>query len=107
MSSTWEYIRLKGQKMENYENMWTKGLPVNIFFFMWRFWKYKLPLDDVLKRMRYNMVSRCWCCSNPKEDTFQYLFTTYFSTNRTWSYFCSLAGININGLQLQQIIMKW
>ncbi|XP_060211804.1 uncharacterized protein LOC132639369 [Lycium barbarum] len=107
VKSAWDYLRLRGQENEIYKYMWIKGLPFKISFFMWRCWKFKVPLDDVLKRMNINLASRCWCCSNPKEETIQHLFARSFSANRTWSFFSSLAGINIEGLQLQQIIVKW
>ncbi|XP_060170522.1 uncharacterized protein LOC132601460 [Lycium barbarum] len=50
VKSAWEFVRLRGQEMD------------------------KLPLDDVLRKMGYNLVSQC---------------------------------INMEGLQLQQLILTW
>ncbi|XP_060182578.1 uncharacterized protein LOC132612299 [Lycium barbarum] len=91
VKSAWDYLRLRGQENEIYKYMLIKGLPFKISFFMWRCWKFKVPLDDVLKRMNINLASRSWCCSSPKEETIQHLFARSFSANRTWSFFSSLA----------------
>lgn len=42
-----------------YKNIWAKGLPFKIAFFMWKILKGKLPLDDTFWRMGYCISSRC------------------------------------------------
>ncbi|XP_059310093.1 uncharacterized protein LOC132061267 [Lycium ferocissimum] len=83
VKTCWEYLRLRGQKQEIYKYIWIKGLPFKISFFMWRFWKFKLPLDEALKKINISLASRCWCCTNPKEETTQHLFTKSYAANRT------------------------
>ncbi|KAK4717904.1 hypothetical protein R3W88_016242 [Solanum pinnatisectum] len=58
--SAWELMRRKKEKVDKYELMWGKGLPFKINFFLWRAWKGRIATDDYLKRMRINIVSRCW-----------------------------------------------
>nr|XP_016493380.1 PREDICTED: uncharacterized protein LOC107812734 [Nicotiana tabacum] len=71
---SWEYFRRRRDSSIAYKNMWAKGLPFKIAFFMWKIWKGKLPLDDTFRRMGYFMSSRCWCCLNPDEETLAHVF---------------------------------
>ncbi|XP_055814563.1 uncharacterized protein LOC129884258 [Solanum dulcamara] len=107
IKSTWDFIRQRGPKLDIYRFMWIKGMPFKISFFMWRCWKYKIPTDDVLKKMNFILVSKCWCCINPREETIHHIFLTSETAKRTWSFFCKAAGIRMEGVQLQQLILKW
>uniref|UniRef100_A0A0V0IE48 Putative ovule protein n=1 Tax=Solanum chacoense TaxID=4108 RepID=A0A0V0IE48_SOLCH len=51
--------------------------------------------------------SRCWCCEQPEQETMTHVFLRSPYANRTWSYFCSFAGINIAGQTLRGTSMKW
>lgn len=35
------------------------------------------------------------------------LMCSYFTVNRTWSYFSSYPGINMTGLHLREVIISW
>ncbi|XP_019248489.1 PREDICTED: uncharacterized protein LOC109227749 [Nicotiana attenuata] len=72
--TTWEYLRRRDDPRVAYKMIWVKGLPFKISFFMWKVWKAKLPLDDFMRRLGYFMPSKCWCCSQPKEETLQHMF---------------------------------
>ncbi|XP_060184825.1 uncharacterized protein LOC132614395 [Lycium barbarum] len=48
--SAFQLLRQRKDPSNLYKQMWIKGLPIKISFFMWRFWKFKLPLDDKLKK---------------------------------------------------------
>ncbi|XP_075092316.1 uncharacterized protein LOC142172566 [Nicotiana tabacum] len=50
VKSAWEYTRRRDEPRKAYRMIWVKGLPIKIAFFMWKVWKAKLPLDDLLKR---------------------------------------------------------
>lgn len=55
--------------------------------------------------------SKYWCCANPQQETIEtmvHVFLRSNTTNITWSYFCSFAGLNIEGLSLIEVIMlRW
>ncbi|XP_019245221.1 PREDICTED: uncharacterized protein LOC109225083 [Nicotiana attenuata] len=106
VKSAWEYLRRRQEPRNAYRNIWVKGLPFKISFFMWKFWKNKLPLDDFYRRLGYQMASRCWCCLEPKEETLQHLFFTSPAANTIWKYFLGHAGILIEGVTLHQAIIK-
>ncbi|XP_059277620.1 uncharacterized protein LOC132031700 [Lycium ferocissimum] len=50
VGSAYQFVRQRKEPSLLYNNMWIKGLPIKISFFMWRFWKFKVPLDDAVKK---------------------------------------------------------
>lgn len=107
VKSTWEYIRYREQTNSIYSKIWVKGLPFKMAFFMWRAWKFKVPVDYRMRRGGYEGPLRYWCCQNPKQETMSHVFLKAFTANRTWSYFASCARINIQNLPLIEVIMRW
>ncbi|XP_059306203.1 uncharacterized protein LOC132057591 [Lycium ferocissimum] len=77
VKSAWDQLRQRNQEEVQFSFIWTKKLPIKIYFFLWRLWNGRISTDDNLQRLRIPIVSRCWC------------------------------GMTIEGLQLHQIIKKW
>ncbi|KAH0776735.1 hypothetical protein KY290_008146 [Solanum tuberosum] len=48
IKSTWNFLRQNNQANELFKNIWIKGMPYKIYFFMWRLWKKKIPMGEVL-----------------------------------------------------------
>lgn len=88
-----------------YHNIWVKGLPFKISFFMWKLWKAKLPLDDAFRRMGYFMPSKCWCCVNPAEENISHVFFRSNAAVKVWNYFLSNVGLMV-GESLHQAVLK-
>lgn len=84
VKSAWDYLRRRNDPHLAYKMMWVKVLPFKIFFLMWKVWKAKLPLDDFLKRLGYCMPSRCWCCTEPQEESLTHLFFTSNVAELVW-----------------------
>uniref|UniRef100_A0A0V0IG00 Putative ovule protein n=1 Tax=Solanum chacoense TaxID=4108 RepID=A0A0V0IG00_SOLCH len=105
--SAWNYIRHREEPNKIYRWIWTKGVPFKMAFLMWRLWKFKIPVDDKMRRWGIHGPSRCWCCDQPEQETMTHVFLKSVCANKIWSYFCSFAGINIAGLSLRETIMKW
>lgn len=106
VKSAWEYLRRRRNSSIAYKNMRVKGLPFKIALFMWKVWKGKLPLDDYFRRLGYFMPSRCWCCINPEEETMSHVFFRSYAAHSVWYYFLSNVGIAMEGLSLQQAVVK-
>lgn len=83
-----------------------KGIAFQNSFFMWKVWKEKLPLDDFMRRLGYLMASKCWCCTNPEEETLQHFFYKSTAATFVWRYFLTRAGIRMERLSLHQVITK-
>ncbi|KAK6789632.1 hypothetical protein RDI58_013432 [Solanum bulbocastanum] len=107
VKSAWNLTRNKHEIRKDYELIWKKELPFKFSLFMWRVWKRRIATDDNLKKMKINIVSRCWCCQNKKEETMTHLFLTAPIANKLWRHFVDCAGIKMEGMLQQQIIIAW
>ncbi|XP_060183099.1 uncharacterized protein LOC132613057 [Lycium barbarum] len=74
ISSAWNLLIQKETASEIYKQMWIKGVPFKTSFFLWRLWKFKIPVDEVLAIIGINVVSRCCCCRNSQQETIDHLF---------------------------------
>lgn len=74
---------------------------------MWRACKFKIPLDDGVKNIGFTLPSKCSVCGMPQEEMFGQVFLKEPISKTTWEYFHSHAGMPIENLQLQQVIVKW
>ncbi|XP_060183756.1 uncharacterized protein LOC132613647 [Lycium barbarum] len=75
---------------------------------MWRIWKLRLPLDDILKRIKIAIVSRCYCCDNPQhEETVQHLFLIGNLATSVRLYYTSVVGGIGPMVKLHQTVWKW
>jgi len=57
--------------------------------------------------MRIQLVSKCYYCEQRDMKIMTHLFVTASIVQKLWKQFASCAGIKIEGLQLQQLIIKW
>ncbi|KAK6786607.1 hypothetical protein RDI58_015132 [Solanum bulbocastanum] len=76
-------------------------------FLVWRAWKYRVPVDEVLQKMGIQLVSKCWCCQESKHETLPHLFLTSSTASKLWRLFANFAGINMGGLQLSLVLIRW
>ncbi|KAH0776333.1 hypothetical protein KY290_007744 [Solanum tuberosum] len=107
VKSAWQQMRKKKEERMDYDMLLNKGVPFKVDFFLWKVWKKRIPTDDNLKRMSIPIVSRCWCCVNKVEETMTHLFLTAPIAIRLLRQFANFAGINLEGMHLQQIIIIW
>uniref|UniRef100_A0A0V0H6S6 Putative ovule protein n=1 Tax=Solanum chacoense TaxID=4108 RepID=A0A0V0H6S6_SOLCH len=61
VKSAFNNLRRRRMEQEWVQEIWTKGLPFKIAFFHWRVWKRRNATDANLKRMRLQVVSKCYC----------------------------------------------
>lgn len=107
VKTVWQYIRHKESPNNIYKWIWIKGVLFKMTFLMWRLWKFKIPVDGRIMRCGIHDPSKCWCCDHPNQETLAHVFLKSDFANRIWSYFCSFTGINIIGLPIREVIMKW
>ncbi|XP_060202373.1 uncharacterized protein LOC132630793 [Lycium barbarum] len=108
VGSAWNLLRKKAQTSAHFSKLWFKGVTFKISFFLWRLWKFKLLVDDVLKIMNISIVSRFRCFLNPHhEETIQHLFLTGEFTAEIWQYYNAAVGIVDPRIQIHQTIVQW
>ncbi|XP_019225001.1 PREDICTED: uncharacterized protein LOC109206620 [Nicotiana attenuata] len=107
VTSAWQIIRHRSDPNQEFKHMWIKGLPFKISFFLWRLWKGRIPTDDVWRRQGQMVMSRCWCCQQPQEETIQHIFLTSATASKVWNLFMGAAAITVPLVQLKQVIRHW
>ena len=53
------------------------------------------------------VMSRCWCCQQPQEESIEHIFVTSPTASKVWNLFMGAAGISVQLIQLKQIIRHW
>lgn len=87
--------------------MWIQGLPFKISFSLWRLWKKKLPVDEIVAKSSIAMVSRSRCCTYPQQKTIKHLFLTGQFVKDIWTHFTAAAGVLGPFLQVNHVVSKW
>ncbi|KAF3653375.1 putative phospholipid hydroperoxide glutathione peroxidase [Capsicum annuum] len=59
IKSAWQYVRQRKMTNDFYKQLWIKGLPFKIVFFLWKMWKEKIPVDDTIRRWGVEGTSKC------------------------------------------------
>lgn len=72
--SSWHIIRDKKPINRNLNQEWNPNIPLNISFFVWKFWKGKLPIDEVIERFGIRRNSTSKCCTIPRSESIQHVF---------------------------------
>nr|XP_009596356.1 uncharacterized protein LOC104092452 [Nicotiana tomentosiformis] len=107
VSGAWPILRHRADPNQEFKQMWTKGLPFKISFFLWRLWRPKLANDDMWRRQGQMVMSRYWCCQHPQEETLEHIFLTSPTASKVWNLFIGAAGIDVPLIQLKQVIRHW
>lgn len=82
---TYNIIRSKSVIKDWLTNIWVKGVPFKLSFFHSDIWKGRISTNDNLKRMKMNIVYRCYCCESYKKETVGHLFITTPKIQKFWS----------------------
>ncbi|WMV49304.1 hypothetical protein MTR67_042689 [Solanum verrucosum] len=88
----WNLVRHRKERRMDFDFIWAKGLPLKINFFVWRQWLNRISTDDNLKKMKIQIISRCWCCEVKADETMTHVFLTALITKRLWRHFSIFAG---------------
>lgn len=84
VSSAWNLKRHRHEQSKKYDKIWVKGFPLKICVFLWRLWKSKIPIDEVLARIGFSIVSRCGVLFHTSTETMDHLFLTCEFTTKVW-----------------------
>ncbi|XP_075084826.1 uncharacterized protein LOC107774618 [Nicotiana tabacum] len=107
VSSSWQILRHRVDLNQEFKLIWIKGLPFKISFFLWRLWRQKIAIDDMWRKQGQMVMSRCWCCQQPQEESIEHIFVTSPTASKVWNLFIGAAGITMQLIQLKQIIRHW
>lgn len=67
-------IRKKDVILQNYKDLWMKGIPFKDSFFLWRLWMKRILIGEILIRNGMcDSVIFC-CCEGNVQETIEHLF---------------------------------
>lgn len=93
VSSAYNLIRQRRIIKDHWKFIWIKGVPFKIIFFLWRLSRFKLLIDEFMRRCGKNLVSRCRYCLNPHLEIVYLVFISSDATARVLSYYALSAGL--------------
>ncbi|KAG6488353.1 hypothetical protein ZIOFF_049596 [Zingiber officinale] len=70
---------------------WSRLLLPTISVFIWRFFRRRLPVDEILQQRGVCLVSRCQCCE--AVESWEHLFYGSPVAGEVWGYFGHLFGV--------------
>ena len=86
---------------------WHTQVPLKISFFMLRLFRCRMPLDDVLTKFQFHMLSKCFCCVDSQAKTVKHLFLQGELAMAVWKFFGSPSGIRYAGDHLHVVLANW
>lgn len=107
LKSAWEGIRIKKNVAGSLRFIWHPCTPLKLSFLSWRMLHKRLPVDDYLIRMGFQLASKCNCCSQPQIETVEHIFVTSLTAKTVWVYFEDILGIQTTGSSIHTKITAW
>ncbi|KAG6538552.1 hypothetical protein ZIOFF_003676 [Zingiber officinale] len=89
--SAWEAYRTPHQREDVAIVTWSRLLLPTISVFSWRFFRRRLPVDEILQQRGVCLVSRCQCCA--AVESWEHLFYGSLVAGDVWGYFGHLFGV--------------
>lgn len=69
------------------EAIWQKWIPPKVSCFLWKLFHKVVPTDDSIRRLGIHIVSKCSCCTMPKEESSNHLFFEGEKATHLWRKF--------------------
>ncbi|XP_059315569.1 uncharacterized protein LOC132066235 [Lycium ferocissimum] len=107
IASAFKQLRQKRDIMTQSKEIWSKGLPFKISFFMWRLIKKNLPFDDTLTRFGIQPDTRCTCCRVDKQETLNHVFARSELAHRIWKIAEDPLGIKCRHQNVLTTLNHW
>ncbi|KAG6469541.1 hypothetical protein ZIOFF_070470 [Zingiber officinale] len=89
--SAWEAYRTAHQREDVAIVTWSRLLLPTISVFIWRFFRRRLPVDEILQQRGACLASRCQCCE--AVESWEHLFYGSPVAGEVWGYFGHLFGV--------------
>ncbi|KAG6467116.1 hypothetical protein ZIOFF_075057 [Zingiber officinale] len=89
--SAWEVYRTAHQREDVALVTWSRLLLPTISVFIWRFFRRRLPVDEVLQQRGVCLASRCQCCE--AVESWEHLFYGSPVAGEVWGHFGHLFGV--------------
>ncbi|WMV09401.1 hypothetical protein MTR67_002786 [Solanum verrucosum] len=107
IKSAWELLRNKEEVQEDFSLLWMKGLPFKISFLIWRIWKGKLLVGQLLHSWSTDTSNDCSCCHNPKIESIEHLFYNGEMAKGIRNHYTSAVGVQRGSFPKQSVRLWW
>mgnify|MGYP004713772565 CR=1 FL=1 len=87
LSSTFQKVRQARNSLIAFSQIWDSRTPLKVSFFMLWLLMGRLPLDDVLCKIRFHLPSKCFCYSMAAGESNEQVFSTGQVALEVWSFF--------------------
>lgn len=80
--------------LHNFKEIWMKGIPFKLSFFLWRLWKKRLPTGEIFinNRICDNVI---FCCfEDNSQEIIEHLFMECKFLKDLQEYFAAIVGVN-------------
>nr|XP_027064415.1 uncharacterized protein LOC113690621 [Coffea arabica] len=84
-----------------------RGIPLRVSLFMLRLLMRRLPLDDVLGELGFQLASKCFCCTFVTGETLEHVFSAGQLALEVWAYFQNICGIGSSHDSLRAHLFDW
>lgn len=99
-STAFDLLRQRSGHHQMWKDTWIKHIPFKISFSMWRIWKKKTLVDEIIFRFGQRLDSKCSCCRQPQEETIEHVFNTSPKARAVWTFFSKALGFHSNSQSL-------
>nr|XP_027109142.1 uncharacterized protein LOC113729011 [Coffea arabica] len=107
LSSAFHEVRQARNPSWIFSHIWLPQLPLKVSFFMLRLLMRRLPLDDILGKLGFQLPSNCFCCSMAAGDSIEHIFSTGQIAAEIWGVFGSPCGICLPEVSLRERLVAW
>ena len=107
LSSAYQEVRQVSHKSIVYSHIWGPSLPLKVSFFMLRLLRRRLPLDEILCMMGFQLPSKCFYCSAAAEETTEHVFFTGRIALEVWGFFNAICGVTPKPQNLRACLLSW
>ncbi|KAG0490422.1 hypothetical protein HPP92_007285 [Vanilla planifolia] len=94
LSKAYEVVRTKASKFKEAKFIWNRRIPSKMSILLWRMLNDALPFSMVLKRIGYNLASKCQFCGN--EETVDHVFMNCQHAIDIWDQLENRFGITLS-----------
>ena len=107
LASAYQEVRQVRNNSMAFSRIWQSSIPLKISFFMHRMLLRRLPLDDILGRMGFQLPSKCFCCVPATGEELEHVFSTGHLASQVWSYFQNMCGVVVQGSEVHARLITW
>ncbi|XP_071920660.1 uncharacterized protein [Coffea arabica] len=107
LAAAFQEVRQGCNRSLVFSRIWHARIPLRVSLFMLRLLMRRLPLDDVLGEMGFQLASKCLGCALATGETLEHVFSVGQLALEVWAYFQNICGIGSSYDSLRAHLFDW